>query len=226
MEVQNVMEVNRAVARQIANEHLRAGDPLGWFEDLYSRAGNDPSIIPWADFRPNPNLVAWLDQNPSMFRGRALKVGCGLGDDAEELARRGFTTIAFDISESAITWSRRRFPRSAVSYVVADLLSPPAEWRAGFDFILESYTLQVLPPHLRPEAVRRISSFIAPGGTLLVITRAREPSEHEGSMPWPLLKDELSFFKAQGLEEVVFDDYVDEEDPPVRRFRATYRRQP
>jgi ubiquinone/menaquinone biosynthesis C-methylase UbiE len=219
-----VTDSHRAVARQIASEHLRAGDPLGWFEDLYSQAGEDPSIIPWADMKPNPSLVAWLDQNRSIASGRALKVGGGLGDDAEELARRGFTTTAFDISKSAVAWSRRRFTESPVSYVVADLLSPPAEWEAAFDLVVESYTLQVLPPGLRLDAARSISSFVAPGGTLLVIARGREPDEPEGAMPWPLVKKELSLFETQEIRMVSFDDYMDNEPVPVRRLRATYRR--
>jgi hypothetical protein len=44
-------------------------------------------------------------------------------------------------------------------------------------------------------------------------------------MPWPLKKDELSLFEAQGLRNVSFEDYKDKEDPPVRRFRVTYRRE-
>lgn len=50
-------ETNRATAREIARKHLEVGDPLGWFEDLYSQAGEDTSIIPWADMMPNPNVV-------------------------------------------------------------------------------------------------------------------------------------------------------------------------
>jgi SAM-dependent methyltransferase len=217
-------ETHRATARQLAQQHLEAGDPLGWFEDLYSLASGDPSIIPWADLRPNPNLVDWLDQQHVVGPGKALKVGCGVGDDAEELARRGFETTAFDISQTAIAWSRRRFPRSPVSYLVADLLSAPAEWEARFDLVLESYTLQVLPAHLRTDAMRCITSFVAPAGTLLVITRGREPNEPEGNMPWPLTRDELAFFETLGLREACFEDYLDHEAPPVRRFRATYGR--
>jgi SAM-dependent methyltransferase len=215
----------RAIARRIAQKHVKAGNPLGWFEDLYCQAGDDPTIIPWADLTPNPNLVDWLDNNRGAGLVRALKVGCGLGDDAEELARRGFETIAFDISAAAIAWCRRRHPQSAVAYVVADLFQAPAEWKAGFDFVLESYTLQVLPPHIRADAARCIASFVAPGGTLLVVNRGREPGESEGKMPWPLTKDELSLFKTAGLKETSFEDYMDGEDPPVRRFRATYKRQ-
>ena len=221
-----VHESHRATAREIAKKHLDAGNPLDWFEDLYSLARKDVSIIPWADLAPNPNLVSWLDRYGKTVKGRALKVGSGLGDDAEELARRGFQTTAFDISETAVAWSRKRFPDSTVKYTVANLFEPPDDWKGGFDFVLESYTLQVLPPDLRADAIRCIASFVAPGGMLLVIARGREPNESEGAMPWPLTREELTFFRSHGLEEISFEDYMDKEDPPVRRFRAAYRRMP
>ena len=216
---------HRAAARAVAHKHLEVGDPLGWFEDLYSSANENASTIPWADLKPNPNLIDWLDRHQCAGPGKALKIGCGLGDDAEELTRRGFKTTAFDISGSAIAWSHKRYPQSSVSYVVADLLCAPVEWQAKFDLVLESYTLQVLPPELRADAVRCIASFVAPGGTLLVIARGREPSEPAGKMPWPLTNDDLLLFETHGLNRASFEDYMDNEDPPVRRFRATYRRQ-
>ena len=73
----------RATAREIANKHLEAGDPLGWFEDLYSRAGENAANIPWADLAPNPNLIDWFDRRQCSGPGKALIIGCGLGDDAE-----------------------------------------------------------------------------------------------------------------------------------------------
>jgi len=218
-------ETHRATAREIARKHLYSGDPLGWFEDLYLQAGENASIIPWADLEPNPNLIDWLNRTGTTGLGRALKVGSGLGDDAEELSRRGFETTAFDISETAISWSRDRFPQSSVSYVVADLFSAPMEWKDTFNFVLEPYTLQVLPINLRAAAVHYITSFVAPGGMLLVIMRGREPGDAEGRMPWPLTKDELLLFVAEGLTEVSFNDYMDSEDPPVRRFSVTYRQE-
>jgi hypothetical protein len=87
------------------------------------------------------------------------------------------------------------------------------------DIVPESYTLQVLPPGLRAKAVRGISAFVAPSGTLLVIARGREPSDPGGKMPWTLTKEEMSLFETHGLKEVSLEDFIDNEDPPVRRFR-------
>ena len=95
-------------------------------EELYARANGDASVIPWADLMPNPHLVTWLDNHGIREAGKkALKIGCGLGDDAEELARRGFDTTAFDISPTAIAWCQRRFPGTSVHYVIADLFMGP-----------------------------------------------------------------------------------------------------
>ena len=217
---------DRAEARAMAEKHLARGDALGWFEALYAAASGDTGIIPWADGKPNPNLVSWLDAHPLPAGRRAIVVGCGLGDDAEELARRGLDVTAFDIAPTAVAWCRRRFPASRVEYVEANLLHPPATWEGGFDFVFEAYTLQALPPSLRPDAIRSLAKLLAPDGQLLLVCRAREVDEPEGQLPWPLTREELDrLTTAAGLTEQSFEDFLDDtESPPVRRFRCVYRR--
>ena len=215
----------RAAARRIAHEHLARGDALGWFEDLYAQAHGDTSVVPWADSKPNPHLHSWLETHDVRGEGKlALVVGCGLGDDAEELARRGFVTTAFDISPTAIAWCRKRFPASTVEYDAVDLFAAPEGWNSRFDFVSECYTLQVLPANLRPKAMASIAGFVRREGALLLIARGREPSEPEGSMPWPLTRAELSTFVTRGLRETSFEDFPDADDPAVRRFRTAYVR--
>ncbi|MDD4889840.1 MAG: class I SAM-dependent methyltransferase [Phycisphaerae bacterium] len=216
---------SRSQARALVQQYLNRHDPAGWFEQLYSEAEGKPDTIPWADMAPNPNVTVWLDRR--LAGGNecaAAVVGCGLGDDAEELSRRGLRVTAFDISQTAIDWCRRRFPNSGVKYVVADLLRTPATWRRTFDFVVESYTLQVLPPDVRPAAIRQLADLVGGRGTLLVVARGREPTDPEGDMPWPLTRRELDGLLESGLRLEEFEDYVDAEDPPVRRFRAVYRR--
>lgn len=215
---------DRTLARRIAREHRESGDHTGWFERLYSAAAGDPECIPWADLAPNPNLTRYIEARGLRGTGkRALKVGCGLGDDAEYLSKIGFRVVAFDVAPTSIAWCKRRFPQSQVNYVVSDLFHTPEAWRQTFEFVLESYTLQVLPPYIRPKAMACIAQFVAPGGTLLVIARGRDEGEPEGEMPWPLLKSELEGFRELNLEEIIFEDYRDKDEPDVRRFRAVYR---
>jgi len=214
---------DRTRARTLAAESLAAGDAVGWFERLYAEAARGDTIVPWVDRTPNPHVVAWLDREAPR-PGRALDVGTGLGDTAEELARRGFAVIAFDVSATAVAETRARFPESRVEYRTLDLLRLPAELRATFDLVIECYTLQVLPPAARDEAIRALRRFVAPGGRLLVVARGREPEEAPGRMPWPLTRAEIEAIAGDGLALDAFEDFVDGEEPPVRRFRATFRR--
>ena len=130
---------------------------------------------------------------------------------------------AFDIAPTAIAWCRERFPSSRVEYTAADLLAPSAEWEQQFDFVFEANTLQVLAAELRPQAMRRLAGLLAPNGTLLLVCRGREPSEPAGPMPWPLTREEL-IAGVGALHLVTFEEHCDAGDPPVRRFRAVFRR--
>jgi SAM-dependent methyltransferase len=215
--------IDRTGARSLAKQYLDRNDPVGWFEALYVKARAGAATIPWADMVPNPSLLEWLDRKGLYGAARpALKIGCGLGDDAEELARRGYTVTAFDVSKTAVRWCKSRFPCSIVRYIVTDLFHPPGHWERSFDFVLESYTLQVLPLHVRSEAIRKIAHFVSPDGTLLVICRARDEGEGVGEMPWPLTREDLEGFVEAGLDLITFEDYMDAEDPPVRRYRAEF----
>ena len=216
----------RARVREIAGESLKRGDALGWFERLYAEARGDEARIPWADLDGHPLLVEWLAQNKVAGAGRrALVVGCGLGEDAEFLARAGFDTQGFDVSPTAVGWCRTRFPASSVRYETADLFAAPRAWSRAFDFVFESYTLQALPLEKRSGAFACLADFVAPAGALLIITRAREPHEDAGELPWPLLRSELRAFESLGLREESFEDIANSgpADKPGRHLRVVYR---
>jgi Methyltransferase domain len=215
---------DRTRARELAAEFNAKGDPLGWFDALYREAESGASEIPWADLIPNPNLLDFWKLHPQETRNKsALIIGSGRGDDAEQLAAWGYQTTAFDISATAINATKKRFPSTTVKYVVADLLAPPESWRAKFDFVFESYTLQSLPPDLRAQAFPKIAEFLSPAGLLLVLARGRDPQEDPSHVPWRLTRAELAEFSRAGLQEASFEDYLDPHDAGVRKFRIIYR---
>jgi SAM-dependent methyltransferase len=166
--------------------------------------------------------VSWLSRRPEPLSGRAVVVGCGYGDDAELLAATGLDVTAFDISPTAIARCRSRFPDSTVTYGVADVLEPPRAWHRAFDFVFEAYTVQVLPGEFRGRCARSIGELVAPGGTLLVVSRSRRPEDPEGLMPWPLTRAELGEFAVPGLELAGLEEILELDDPPVPRFVAEF----
>ncbi|MGK7893932.1 MAG: class I SAM-dependent methyltransferase [Xenococcus sp. (in: cyanobacteria)] len=215
--------MSRTKARQLAAKFIQNNDHIGWFEELYSQAKGDSQEIPWADLTANHNLTQWLDTNYIQGNDRtALVVGSGLGDDAEALSQIGFEVTGFDIAPSAIAWSQKRFPDSKVKYLVADALKFEKSWENKFDFILESYTLQAVPDYIRQQIMKNIAKYLKPLGTLLVICRGREVTEELNDLPYPLTKEELTLFEKLGLKNITFEDYIDPENPPVRRFRIQY----
>jgi hypothetical protein len=217
----------RAEVRAMARASIERGDPMGWFERLYAESGGEAAAITWGDLGPNPGLTAWLARERIEGAGRdAAVVGCGLGDDAQAIAGAGFRVTGFDLAPTAITWARRRFPSEAIRFEVADLLAPPGGWAGRFAFVFEAYTLQAVPADVRRRMLAPLASLVAPGGTLLVVTRGREPSDPEGLLPWPLTKADLAPLETGSLKLKQFEDYLDDEQPPLRRFRVEYRRPP
>ena len=174
-----------------------AGEPT--FEEIYARAGDDLGAVPWANLAPMPELAGWLDRQPAPDGQRALIVACGLGDDAEEVSRRGYRVTAFDLVPAAIAHCHERFPGSVVDYQVADVFRLPAGWEQKFGLVVEIRTLQSLPLASRAEAAAGIAATVAPGGRVFVHGLARDDGEPPGTRPWPLSPGDLAGFTRAGL---------------------------
>jgi SAM-dependent methyltransferase len=205
---------------------VSADDPAtGWFEPLYAAAARGETDVPWDRGGPSPLLVEWTDARSIDGTGRrALVVGAGLGDDAEHVASLGFDTLAFDISPTAIRLAQERHPGSRVTYVAADLFAPPPDWAATFDLVVENITVQALPADVRPRAIRAISAMVAPGGTLLVISGARDDADEPDGPPWPLARAEVDAFATDGVRAVLVEDLRHMPPPWSRRWRAEFTR--
>ncbi|MEE2758901.1 MAG: class I SAM-dependent methyltransferase [Candidatus Thermoplasmatota archaeon] len=199
------------------------GEPLRWFEELYSSANRNSQQIPWARMEPHPKMVEWIAGQPDV-QGKALVIGCGLGDDAEWLSAVGFEVTAFDISGSSIEWCKERFPSTDVDYVVADLLNPPEAWLGAFDLVVEIHILQAIPEEIRDLAAKQIPVLLNGGGFLLCIGRLSGfQTPIESPPPWPLSRTWLESRFAI-LNPTGFNHFVYDESPSVDRYLASWMR--
>jgi 2-polyprenyl-3-methyl-5-hydroxy-6-metoxy-1,4-benzoquinol methylase len=152
----------------MGSEHDRTGYGqfgAGYWEDRY-RGGEGAGR-----HAPSPSLVA---ETGGLPQGRALDAGCGRGADALWLASRGWSVTAVDISATAVARAREAARRAGpvledrIEWVEADL----AAWEpAGpsFDLVTSHY---VHVPGPAQDMFRRLASWVAPGGTLLVVGHA------------------------------------------------------
>jgi SAM-dependent methyltransferase len=179
--------------------------------------------VPWDRGGPHPLLEQWAAGRRATA-GRALVVGAGFGGDAELVAGLGYATTAFDVSDTAIRSAQERFPLSSVEYSVADLLGPPAGWRGAFDLVVESLTVQSMPRSVRAVATANVASFVAPGGTLVVIAGALDDGDPASGPPWPLTRAEVEAFAADGVTAVSVELLPAPQDPTARRWLAEFGR--
>ena len=172
-----------------------------FFENVYKNVDKDNLVsIPWANLVANAHLVDYLNVKDDMSYGRALVIGCGLGDDADALAKMGYEVDAIDISQTAIRMAKERFPTESIDFRVEDIFKLPASMFAAYDFVFESRTIQSLDPKFRDELIEIIAGLLAKGGELLVHTNIQNDNENYGGPPWPLYRRELLGFEKYGLK--------------------------
>jgi SAM-dependent methyltransferase len=140
------------------------------FDEIY-RDSADSGGPPWDIGGPQPALAEVLDNG---VRGpRVLDIGCGTGDLAIALARRGYEVTAIDISRVAIDMARAKAAGQGltVHFEVRDATHLPVP-QAPFDAVFDSGLLHSL--HRRgggevDDYLALLPGLAAPGATVFVL---------------------------------------------------------
>lgn len=203
------------------SEHKEAS---AWFNELYKKCERDESQVPWATMTSHKFLDEYIASHAA--NGKALVVGCGLGDDAMALHKAGYDVTAIDISESAIEWCEERFNEHDIKFRVHDIFEMPEEMLESFDFIFESRTIQSFPLAFRNRIIEAISALAKKDGKIFVVANGKLEGEEIQGPPWPLERNEVRLFENYGMQELEFSIFANEDDNAVSKFlfRALYQK--
>ena len=114
---------------------------------------------------PNPHLV---DEVRPLAPGTALEAGCGEGAEAIWLAEAGWVVTAVDIADEALERAAGRAAARGVGDRVTWVRADLGSWEPGapFDLVTTHYAHPAMP---QLEFYDRLGSWVAPGGSLLIV---------------------------------------------------------
>jgi SAM-dependent methyltransferase len=172
------------------------------WDDRYAAAVGSTGTVWSADA---PHVVR--DVSEALQPGTALDVATGDGRTATALAQRGWTVTAVDFSAVGLERARTRPGAEEVRWEVGDIHAWTPE--TTFDLVVVAYL------HLYDNAtvLRRVSEWVAPGGTFLVIGHDRANPGHGGHGP----TDPAVLYSQQLFTEVLDDTFT------VIKNEALYR---
>jgi SAM-dependent methyltransferase len=143
-----------------AYQRIKAKGGTGW-DDLFD--GEQGSYTSIRDFLAGEQRA-----------GTALELGCGGGQVAIELARRGFRATGIDFSETAIELARANAAGLDITFVVGDALALPFG-DASFDLVVDNHLLHcIVEPDDRRCALAEVWRVLVPGGRLWSETMSAE----------------------------------------------------
>lgn len=146
-------------------------DPRTFFDSVYR------DVPPWEIGGPQPALSALLDDHPPA--DPVLDVGCGSGDLAISLARRGLRVLGIDFVEAAVAQARKKAealpPGVArlLEFQVADALRP-ARLGRRFGSAVDSGFFHLFDQDQRDRFADELARTLLPGGRYYLLAFAVE----------------------------------------------------
>lgn len=145
-------------------------DP-GFFHSVYRETP------PWDIGAAQPDLLALLDAHPA--EGPVLDAGCGSGDHAVALARRGLQVLGMDVVQAPVEQARAKAAAlppdvaARLEFQVGDALRPTRLGRT-FGAVVDSGFYHVFGQEDRDRLADEVAAVLRPGGRYYLLEFAVE----------------------------------------------------
>jgi cyclopropane fatty-acyl-phospholipid synthase-like methyltransferase len=126
--------------------------------------------------RPNPHLVREV---ADLVPGTAIDAGCGAGAEAVWLAAHGWQVTGVDIASEALARAAERVHATDVAGHVQWVQADLSAWKPDslYDLVTTHYAHPAMP---QLDFYDRISAWVAPGGTLLIVGHLHHDADGGG----------------------------------------------
>lgn len=159
-------------AHDESSQPVSADEHRAHWEERYS--GDSP----WSG-KPNGPMVDELAGVDAAGR-TALDLGCGAGADTVWLAQQGWRVTGVDIADAALQHARHAVDAAGVGAAVTLTRSDLDTWEPeqAWDLVVASFLHSQLVPDRNP-LLERVLGWVAPGGSLLLLSHLRPPAWRE-----------------------------------------------
>ncbi len=146
----------------------------------------------WDMKSATPIFIDILKEGKIIQPGKIFIAGSGKGYDAVAAAKFGYEVTAIDFSSEAIAFSQKlaAVDNVRINFITENIFTLDQSFENSFDVVYEYVTYCSINPERHEEYIRKLSSFIKPGGKLIALLF---PVENvEGGPPFGV--DPVEFF--------------------------------
>ena len=205
----------------VVSPDLNSSVPAGEFFERYAKGD-----LPWQIDRPQPEVLKMIEEGK--FESPVLDIGCGAGDNAIELARRGYRVLGMDLVPEALRMARQKAEKAGLAQPPEFILGDAtrlAESGVEAETILDCALFHIFEDEERPAYVRGLETVLSPGGRLHILSFSELETREPGPRRLTLESIVEAFGHGWELEEAVRSRYWDRTRADgAHAWRVTFRR--
>lgn len=180
----------------------------------------------WQIDRPQPEVVKLVEAGK--FESPVLDLGCGTGDNAIELARRGYRVLGIDPVPEALRRARSKAKQSGLTqppeFMEGDALCL-AESGIEAETVLDSAVFHIFSDADQERYVHGLEGVLSAGGRLHLLSFSELETREPGPRRLTLEQIQRPFGAGWDMEEAIRCRYEDLSRPDgAHAWRVTFRR--